>query len=148
MLLFYIVNFLKRKFALAITDVFLCTRGAFFGRKNCAQRALPSRLDKSWKNFTRSFCRAEECIAFSARIGSFACGQAFGHLVKFSFCFLVFSCSQILPKITGGMLTAVSRLWYFLFDFVPIELVQLRLDFKTRYISGLHTEIYQRDFMQ
>ena len=101
------------------------------------------------KNFTRSFCRAEHYTAFSIRISSLACGQAFDYFVKFSFNFLVFSCStQILSKIAEGMLTATSRFWHFLFDFLPTELVQPRLDFKTRYIGELHTEICQQDFMQ
>ena len=108
MLLFYITFFYKKE--IRRRDVFLNTRSAFLAGKIVRYVLRVQDWITVGKNFTRSFCRAEHYTAFSIRISSLACGQAFDYFVKFSFNFLVFSCStQILSKIAEGMLTATSR---------------------------------------
>lgn len=148
MLLFYIINSLKKE--IRPRDVFCCSGGVFFADINYAHCSSIPRLGKSWKNFTRSICLAEQCIFFLlSRINPSASGQVFVCFVKFSSNFLVFSCSsEILPKLASGILTATSRLWHLLFDFLSTELVQPRFDLTTRCIYELHTEICQRNFMQ
>ena len=86
------------------------------------QRASSPRLNKSWKNFTRSFLpgRAMHCFLRSYK---FFLLWSDVRLVKFNFNFRAFSCStQILSKIAQGMLTATKRLLHFLFNFYPAKL--------------------------